>query len=560
MGIAARGMYSIARNAVPWIAFTMSLASGPLQAAKCSALLDSNAESLTFGHISVKAGDLFDPGKADERRGIHRIANALHYRSRDTTILQALPFRRGDTFSLAIVNEGERALRARRFLRNARITPLRQCGNEVDVEVRTVDNWTLTPSISYGVAGGVSRYILELQDLNVLGLGKELKLRLQKTGDEKETIFIYGDNNVLGGRHRLRLELSDTDAGKRYILNSGLPFYSTSSSYSWWSTVKSEKEALRLGRSTTDASDQATDDAASTTSNASENATVHSDYIDVRGAKKINSSAPNYMHLGVGMRFSRQDTVLPDNSAPPESSFDAEELYPYLYARWIHPDWVRRKHYFGIGQVEDINLGLTARLEAGLLFGGLGNENEGVRLASSIVKGWRISGSALHKLSLGVVRYIDSREKTKHSELARYQYFRWLTAIDQIEFQLTVGQQNSYSPLHDLRLGGEAGLKAYPRDYQRGDRRWVGVVEYRHVTHWNPYRLAHIGFTGFAEVGRVTGAGEPTDTIADVGIGLALAPTRSSQTNLLRIDIAAPVINSDGVADYQLFVGTRLVY
>ncbi|MCK5921653.1 MAG: hypothetical protein KAG66_11980, partial [Methylococcales bacterium] len=306
--------------------------------------------------------------------------------------------------------------------------------------------------------------------------------------------------------------------------------------------------------------DQALDGASGSSSNVPLNATVRSEYVDIRGAKKLGSFAAHHTHFGIGMRFSRQETELPNSTTPPESSFDSEELYPYLYARWRQPDWIQRKHYFGIGRVEDINLGLSVRLEAGLLFGGLANDNEEMRLATSMVKGWRIADTALHKLSLGVARYVDNRAQAKYSVLARYQYFRWLTAINQIEFQLTAGQQRSYSPLHDLRLGGEAGLKAYPKDYQRGDRRWVGVTEYRRVTHWNPYRLARIGFTGFVEVGRVTGTGMSTDTIADIGIGLALAPTRSSQSDLLRIDIAAPVVGGEGVADYQLFVGTRLVY
>ncbi|MEE9320795.1 MAG: hypothetical protein V3U76_10150 [Granulosicoccus sp.] len=556
----SRGTRSGIAYAFRWLILLPALASGQLQAAECRPWVDSKTQALTFGDIAVNVGDLFDPAQAQERHGIHRLGNALHFRSRETTILQALPFRRGDDFSLALIGEGERALRARQFLRDARIVPTRQCGNEVDVEVRTVDNWTLTPSISYGTAGGVSRYIVELQDLNVLGLGKELKLRLQKIGGERETIFVYGDNNVFGSQHRLRFELSDADDGKRYLLKTGLPFNSINSLFSWWVTVRVEDESLALAELSEEGSEQDSVAGSASTSSVDPEATVNSGLVDLHGARKMSNSTNSFLRLGLGLRFSQQETRLPDDAATPATGFDYEEHYPYLYAHWKQLNWVQRKNYLAMGFLEDIDLGYSARFEAGFILGALGNDYEGLRLSSTLTRGWQFSEAALHNVSLQLVSYLDDREQARHSEIARYRYFRWLTPIDQIELQVVAGSRRSYSPLHDFRLGGEAGLKGYPKDYQQGNERVVAVAEYRHVTRWNPYRLAHIGFTGFAEAGRVTSDDRTDDGIADIGIGLVLAPTRSSQFNIMRIDIAVPLVSGEGVDDYQLFVGTRLVY
>jgi hypothetical protein len=311
--IGGSGVRSAVVYACLWLVLLVALAGRQLQAAECQSWIDSTAESLTFGNISVNVGDLFDPEQAQERRGIHQLGNALHFRSRGKTILQVLPFQQGDAFSLAMIGEGERALRARRFLHDAHIVPIRQCGSEVDVEVRTVDNWTLTPSISYGTAGGVSRYIVELQDLNVLGFGKELKLRLEKTGDNKETTFVYGDNNVLGGQHRLRLELSDADDGERYMLRAGLPFDSTNALFSWWGTIRFEEESLALSVLSEAGSEQDSDGGPASVAVASK-AIVRSEFADLHGARKISSTKDSYLRLGLGLRLSQQETQLQNST------------------------------------------------------------------------------------------------------------------------------------------------------------------------------------------------------------------------------------------------------
>ncbi len=158
---------------------------------------ETSAQALVFGRITVRTNDLFNLDSESENAFVHSAANALHLNTRQVTIYNALPFTEGDAFSEERLLEAERILRGKRYLRDAFVTPHRICGNRVDVEIKTIDNWTLTPSVSFGSAGGQTRYSFEIQDLNVLGLGKEFTLRNSQNGDEQKTLFNYRDDNVV---------------------------------------------------------------------------------------------------------------------------------------------------------------------------------------------------------------------------------------------------------------------------------------------------------------------------------------------------------------------------
>jgi len=202
--------------------------------------LSSTTKPLFIGEIRIDSGDLFDPNKPDQRRLVHRLSNSLHIKTQNGTTKAVLPMRTGDVYSDALLVESERVLRSKRYIRDASVKAVQICGSDVIVDVHTIDNWTLTPSISYGRAGGENTYTFELQDLNIFGTGKELKLRDHQSGDLRESTFTYGDDNVLGGRHRVRIELGDNDEGEIHEVQIGLPFYSQNSTHSWQFHVSSE--------------------------------------------------------------------------------------------------------------------------------------------------------------------------------------------------------------------------------------------------------------------------------------------------------------------------------
>jgi len=77
---------------------------------------------------------------------------------------------------------------------------------------------------------------------------------------------------------------------------------------------------------------------------------------------------------------------------------------------------------------------------------------------------------------------------------------------------------------------------------------------------WTPLALAKVAFSAFAEVGRAGVNETERETLADAGIGVMFSPTRSSRNDIVRFDIAVPLVDGPGVERYLFFVGSRLTY
>jgi|GEM_PF-1869489 len=512
----------------------------------CNLYIDSNehklSETLHVAEIRINAGDLFDLGKADHQRLVHRLSNSLHFKTRDQTIAAALPFRAGDVFTQALLAESERVLRSKRYIRDATVKAHTICDKGVVIDVHTIDNWTLTPSLSFGRAGGESTYTIEIQDLNFLGMGKEFKLHDQRSGDLRESTFIYGDDNILGGRHQIHLEIGDNDDGELFDIQTGLPFYSHSSTHAWWLNISSQTLAY------------------TSTNQSNQLIPVHTELADLRYNHRLQHSTNSSFIVGGGVRYARQKTHLKDNVTNSFALTDYQNTYPYLSAAWGRKRWLKKQNVDNIRVNEDINLGISIAAEAGFIAKGIdNNQRNQLRLQLGFGKGWQMSTRAFHKFEFKHTQFFNSVEK-KQSTSGRYRYFRWLTQKDQLNIRLTAEQVQGYSPISHKMVGGENGLKAYPHEFQRGENRAIGMIEYKHVTNWSPYSLAHTAFSIFAETGRAWTDSDDAKSLANVGVGFLLSPSRSSTAAINRFEIAVPLVHGEDVGKYQFFIGTTVNY
>ncbi len=508
---------------------------------------ETSAQSLVFGRITVRTNDLFNLDSESENAFVHSAANALHLNTRQVTIYNALPFAEGDVFSEERMLEAERILRGKRYLRDAFVTPHRICGNRVDVEIKTIDNWTLTPSVSFGSAGGQTRYSFEIQDLNVLGLGKEFTLRNSRNGDEQKSLFNYRDDNVLGSRYRFGAEISEVEGQQGYSIQAGLPFYAEDALHAWQVSAHEVTRSLLYSSAygAVDVPDYS----------------LTSKLAELQIARRLPSSNLPFARLGGGVRFAQDQTtdqISGQDVQDVQDDTDYEESYPFLSAQWSESRWLRRQNFSGIRSIEDIDLGLSVSAEAGLILQGLGNDEDALRLSLDLSKGWYAGESALHKLTFHQLQYFSNQEVDRKQISARYQFFRWLSDVDQLDLRLTAEMQDGYSVFDDFSVGGADGLRAYPNRFQVGDRRVIGVAEYRHITGWSPWSLLNTAFTGFIETGRAWSDGADADTLANVGVGLLLAPTRSSRAAVNRFDISVPLNSTEDVDDYQIFIGSQI--
>lgn len=162
---------------------------------------DIKTSDLKVGTLQIVAGNIFNPDLPEENHWYHQTTNRFHIKTQDQVIAQTLLFKPGDSLDLARIAESERLLRTRKHLKDVKITLEQVCGKQVNMRVVTTDNWTLTPSISFGRSGGNNSKSISIEEHNLLGLGKELNLSFKQDEQRNQSHLIYNDPQVLGTRY-----------------------------------------------------------------------------------------------------------------------------------------------------------------------------------------------------------------------------------------------------------------------------------------------------------------------------------------------------------------------
>jgi outer membrane translocation and assembly module TamA len=110
-------------------------------------------------------------------------------------------------------------------------------------------------------------------------------------------------------------------------------------------------------------------------------------------------------------------------------------------------------------------------------------------------------------------------------------------------------------------LGGENGLRGYSVRQFAGDNSLLVTLENRRAVLYDWLRLVSLGWAAFADAGTVWNRHTSLDTRdirSDVGIGLRLAPTRSVDPGLLRIDVAYALNGNQQPSRFVLNIGADI--
>jgi len=135
----------------------------------------SKFEGKVIRQINIETLDPFKNTIADtvlpRKNLISKTGNALHIKSRSVTIRNLLLFRKNQLFDSLLVNESERLVRSRGYLRDVSFSVQSVSNNSdsVDIFIRVLDKWSILPE----VAASTSSITINLTDKNFLGLGHE---------------------------------------------------------------------------------------------------------------------------------------------------------------------------------------------------------------------------------------------------------------------------------------------------------------------------------------------------------------------------------------------------
>lgn len=498
-------------------------------------------------HIDIAVEDIFDESDPRENLALYRLANKLHFDTRDDTVLAQVLLKPGEPYSAQLAAETARILRYKRYLYDAVVEPTAYDAetNTVDIMVRVRDVWSLSAGVGVGRSGGENKSRSRIVDENFLGHGQLLALGYSSNVDRSGVSVDFRDENLFKSWWRIDAGYNANSDGDVANLAIARPFYSLDSR--WGAGFKAYTRdqitpMYDLGEKINEFREE--DDFASVEAGWS------------RGLR--NGWATRWL---AGFRLDRSlfEDVGTDGDIPtvllPE---DRELAYPWVGVEFIQDRFATTRNQDQIGRTEDVFLGKSVRLELGWSAGAFGADRSagifslgaklgnylgqrGLMFVESSWNGRLESGSLSDSLlSTGARYYLRFNEKNIFTAAIEGQH----------GFDLDLD--------HQLLLGGDTGLRGYPLRYQAGETRALLSVEERYFTDWFPFRLVRVGGAVFADVGRTWGstplATEPQGLLTDVGFGLRLGNARSGLGNVLHIDVAFPLGAGSDISSVQFLL------
>jgi hemolysin activation/secretion protein len=122
------------------------------------------------------------------------------------------------------------------------------------------------------------------------------------------------------------------------------------------------------------------------------------------------------------------------------------------------------------------------------------------------------------------------------------------------------GWQQRAAPGAEFDLGLGIGPRAFRQHAFTGDRAFFTSAEYRWTATNDFLKLTAIGLAGFADYGGAWYHGEPRRTGWDAGIGLRFGPTRATDIQSSRVDLAYRARNDVQPGGWVLVVGKGFVF
>lgn len=530
-------------------ALTVILGVGPVLAATAIPPESTlEAQGVTIREIRINARPIYDESVAGERTSLMRFANRIHVDTHEEVIRAQLLFKSGDRYSARVLRETERNLRKLRFLREPVITVVAVHSGQVDIEVRTIDVWTLSPTFEFSRNGGDNRTSIGIQDFNFLGYGKTLELSHKSDRDRSSNVLAYNDPNLAYSRWKLDLAFSNNSDGHDHRVAIERPFFALDTENSYGLSLRDTDELARryaLG-----------------------------DEVDIYRRRQSTMDAFVGRSQGLIEGWSQRHTVGlrrddsrfdlhppgPSAAAAPD---DRDLAYPYYRFEAIEDDFGTTTNRDVIGRTEDEAYGRRYLLELGYASRSLGSNRDAALIRAELADGYHLSArqsafaSAAFSARLEGGQWVDSLLATQ----VRYFFRHSQRSVFYAGLSADVG--NRLDADHDLLLGGDNGMRAYPIAFQSGEKRALLTLEQRYFTDWQVYRTFTVGAAVFADIGRVWGPNSIDapllGTVKDFGIGLRFGNLRSARANVLHVDLAWPVddpINSGP----QLMVETRSTF
>lgn len=506
------------------------------------------AQQATIAGVEIVVTDVFDVRRAGEDTWIGRAANAVHVQTRRSVVERELLFAVGDRVDARRILETERNLRRYSFIRDARITPARHSPTTVWARVEVFDAWSLRTSASLQRDGGRTEWDASLDEANLLGRGKRLRVAHGRNRERNTTAVSYMDPQILGSRWIGSVSVAGLSDGDSRSVAVERPFYSVETPYAVGGFASTTEYSLTQYDRTEPVHGQRVQTSAGA----------------VYGARAVVTSGRTAVRVGV--RYEIQDTTFGEAVAlgptplPAPQSFTRRLRGVSATVGLVQDRPATFRNLASIGQPEDYNLGWTLSGRAGRFSTSLGSTTPAPFGGVSVTRGWRTPDDGLLLAAAAIEGRHEApgwRETRAYAELtAYYRPVAWQTLAANIHVTSIAGP----APDDWLYLDSSAGLRGYPDHFQAGDRRVVFSFDDRIITEWRLLGLLQVGFVGYFDAGAIRrfDTGRWSRIYVDVGGGLRFGSLRASRHNVLQASIAVPLVRDADTARIFLVLGNTV--
>lgn len=509
------------------------------------ALLD--AQGLVIGEVTINNGNIFDLENPDEDKRLYRLANKLHTTTRPYVIRQQLLFKSGDDYVSQELEESERILRSNRYIEEAVIRPVRVADGVVDIDVKTTDNWTLNPKISFGHGGGESQGGVGLSETNLFGTGIQISVDYKYNVDRNSTAFRFADRHLGDSWYGIEAAYANNSDGHTQLLSFDKPFYSL--------------DVTRAGGVFFFDDDRIEPvyDRGELFAEYRHRSRTHQ--VFAGWSKGLTEGWTHRYTAGLTFdehRFSPADASTVPISTLPE---DRKLLYPFVGLEFMQDKFEKTENVDEVGRTEDRFLGTRFSARLGYAGTGFGSDRDAWLLGAHVSKGFGSSDATSLLLASDLTSRWESGTAQNLSVAAGGKYYKRQSKHRLFYASLNGFYGHNLDADNQIYLGGDNGLRGYPFRYQTGDKSALFTVEQRFFTDWYPFRLFRVGAAVFFDAGRTWGR-SPTSSsnlglLKDIGFGLRIGNTRSGLFKMTHIDLAFPLDGDSSIDNVQLVIETK---
>jgi hypothetical protein len=515
--------------------------------AACPGLPELEAQGYRIGSIRIRQLPIFEPGPDGELSTPYRLANNLHVDTRDGVIESQLLFREGDLVSRRLFEETERNLRDRRYLREPSVRAARCHEGVADIDVIVREVWTTNPGVSFQRSGGANAGGIKLQELNVLGLGKELTFELSKDVDRSFYTLHWRDPNVHGSRWILDAAVRESDDGQGWSFATERPFYALDSRWSTGVALQQDEtvdSVYRLGERVAGYRRQA-------------------EFAELRYGRSDGLQGGWSRRTIFGFRREHSEfDMAPDEPAPAVMPADRRLDYPFVRYEGVQDDFQTTRNRNQIARTEDQRFGMHYALEAGWSSPALGADRDALLLHGEASRGWRLGADDTMFADAALTTRVEGGSPQDSLLTGSLRYYRPTGPRGVFFAGFTAGAGYELDADHELTIGGDTGLRGYPLRYQAGSGTALVTLEQRFFTKYSLWQLADVGAAVFFDAGRawgdpVMGPSENLGLLKDVGFGLRFGTSRSALGNVIHVDVAFPLDGGRSIDSVQFLVQTK---